>query len=177
VFTRRTFLKTGLAGGALLALAAAFREPLTRRGRQALMEGYPLVASERTVVAAIASVILRGVMPGKDPERGAALSRVVDGVAVAVSSLGASAQWEISELFALLMFPPTRIAVAGLLRPWEQAADADIESFLAAWRDSRFGLLQSGYQALHDLVLGAWYADPSSWAAIGYPGPPQLGQS
>jgi hypothetical protein len=24
---------------------------------------------------------------------------------------------------------------------------------------------------MHGLVLGAWYASPSSWAAIGYPGP------
>jgi hypothetical protein len=24
---------------------------------------------------------------------------------------------------------------------------------------------------MHDLVLGAWYANPSNWAAIGYPGP------
>jgi hypothetical protein len=32
-------------------------------------------------------------------------------------------------------------------------------------------MLQTAYHALHDLVLGAWYADPSSWTAVGYPGP------
>jgi hypothetical protein len=31
-----------------------------------------------------------------------------------------------------------------------------------------------GYQAMHDLVLGSWYADASSWDAIGYPGPTKL---
>jgi hypothetical protein len=31
--------------------------------------------------------------------------------------------------------------------------------------------LRSAYQALHDLVLGAWYANPANWDAIGYPGP------
>jgi hypothetical protein len=36
-------------------------------------------------------------------------------------------------------------------------------------------LLQQGYQALHDLVLAAWYARPDSWPAIGYPGPPEVG--
>ena len=41
-------------------------------------------------------------------------------------------------------------------------------SFLRRWQHSRLDLLKSGYQALHDLVLGAWYADPQSWAAIGY---------
>jgi hypothetical protein len=24
---------------------------------------------------------------------------------------------------------------------------------------------------MHDLIIGAWYADPSTWEAIGYPGP------
>ena len=54
---------------------------------------------------------------------------------------------------------------------------ADIEKFLRNWQESGADLLKSGYQALHDLVLGAWYADPASWAAIGYPGPPSLVQS
>jgi hypothetical protein len=174
---RRTFLKTGIAGGALLALAAAFHEPLARRGKQVLVAGYPLAASERTVVAAVVPVILRGVLPAGGPERAAALSRSVDSVAVAVGSLSASAQREMSELFALLMFPPARIALAGVMQPWEQAAEADVESFLVGWRYSRLGLLQSAYQALHDLVLGAWYAEPLSWPAIGYPGPPPLDQS
>jgi len=35
----------------------------------------------------------------------------------------------------------------------------------------RFALLRIAYHALHDLVLGAWYAQPSNWVAIGYPGP------
>lgn len=39
----------------------------------------------------------------------------------------------------------------------------------------RFDLLKSGYAALHDLILGTWYAQPESWAAIGYPGPPLPG--
>ncbi len=46
-----------------------------------------------------------------------------------------------------------------------------MSAFLARWRDHRVALLQSGYQALHDLVAGAWYSDPSAWPAIGYPGP------
>jgi len=54
---------------------------------------------------------------------------------------------------------------------------ADIEKFLRNWQESRVDLLKSGYQALHDLVFGAWYADPASWAAIGYAGPPSLVQS
>jgi hypothetical protein len=46
-----------------------------------------------------------------------------------------------------------------------------VAEFLQGWRTHRFGMLRGAYAALHDLVLGAWYAQPDAWAAIGYPGP------
>jgi hypothetical protein len=46
-----------------------------------------------------------------------------------------------------------------------------VSAFLQDWRLHRLGLLRSAYHALHDLVLGAWYAQPASWLAAGYPGP------
>ena len=48
------------------------------------------------------------------------------------------------------------------------------KTFLAALRDSSIGLKQQAYFALHDMVLGSFYAEPASWAATGYPGPPKL---
>jgi hypothetical protein len=35
-------------------------------------------------------------------------------------------------------------------------------------------LLRSGYAALHQLVLAAWYGNARAWPAIGYGGPPSL---
>ena len=172
MFSRRQFIKTGIAGGLLLAAAAVLHRPLDRMGKQALVAGNPLDPSLRTVVRAVAPVMLQGVFPAAGPERGAALERITRGVALAVDALSAASQKEVAELFALLAFAPTRIAVAGVAASWDQASVADIEGFLRRWQDSRLDLLKSGYQALHDLVFGAWYADPESWAAIGYPGPP-----
>lgn len=177
MFTRRQFIKTGIAGGLLLAGAAIFRKPLDRVGKQALVAGNPLDPSLRTVVTAIAPVILQGVFPAADPDRAAALERIAKGVALAVGALGAASQKEVAELFALLAFAPTRVAVARVGASWDQASAAEIEGFLRRWQHSRLDLLKSGYQALHDLVLGAWYADPHAWAAIAYPGPPMLVQS
>ena len=57
---------------------------------------------------------------------------------------------------------------------WPDAPTAEVAAFLEAWRRHRATLLRSGYAALHDLVLGTWYADRDAWAAIGYPGPPSL---
>ncbi len=177
MFTRRQFIKTGIAGGLLLAAAALLQKPLDRAGKQALVAGNPLDPSLRTVVRAIAPVILQGAFPAADPDRAAALERIAKGVALAVGALSAASQKEVAELFALLAFAPTRIAVAGVSASWDQASVTDIEGFLRRWQHSRLDLLKSGYQALHKLVLGAWYADPQAWKAIGYAGPPALVKS
>jgi hypothetical protein len=100
--------------------------------------------------------------------------KTADGVGVAIAGLSASAQREIAELFGLLGVAPARMLVAGVWPSWENASAADIAAFLERWRTSRFALLRSAYAALHDLVLGAWYGDAGSWAAIGYPGPPEV---
>ena len=81
---------------------------------------------------------------------------------------------ELDQLFALLAFAPTRCLVAGVWSPWPEASRESIAAFLLRWRDSRFALLRSAYDALHQIVLGAWYANPRAWPAIGYTGPPSL---
>jgi hypothetical protein len=175
--SRRVFLKTGFAGGVLLAAIATFHDPLNRWAKNELVGRLPRDIARVAVLTAVVPVVLGGALPTDQPGRAAAVSRAVEGVAVAVGALGAAAQEEVAELFALLMFAPTRIAVAGVTSSWEKVGEDEVAAFLTRWRTSRLGLLQSGYQALHDLVLGAWYADPANWQAIGYPGPPRLGKT
>ena len=57
--------------------------------------------------------------------------------------------------------------------PSSASRPEQVSAFLQDWRLHRLGLLRTAYHALHDLVLGAWYAQPASWEAIGYPGPLQ----
>src|SRR5690606_41719616 len=68
-----------------------------------------------------------------------------------------------SDLFALMAIPPTRLALAGLAHSWRDATVAEVSSVLQGWRTHRLELLQSAYHALHDLVVGSWYADPAQW--------------
>jgi hypothetical protein len=171
--TRRQFITTGIIGGALLAGAYALRKPLDRVGKRGLVESFPLEASLRLVIAAVAPAILAGALPVAGDERRAAIDRATDAVAFTVGKLSATAQREVAELFALLAMPAGRIVAAGVRAPWPEATDSDVRGFLDGWRHSRFDLMKSGYLALHDLVLGAWYADGGTWAAIGYPGPPE----
>jgi len=93
-----------------------------------------------------------------------------------VAQLSPAAQREVGELLSLLTLAPTRGLATGVWSDWAEASVQDVTAFLERWRHSRIGLLQSGYHALHDLVLGAWYADPQSWPSIGYAGPPALGR-
>ncbi len=171
--TRRQFIKAGLAGAAALAAAGLFWSRSPRQG-PAEAAAPALSAAQRDIVAALAAALLAGALPAAGEERAAAVARAVDGVGVAIAGLSAAAQKELGELFALLGFAPARLLLARLRPGWRMASPEEVAAFLQGWRESRFLLLRSAYAGLHDLVLGAWYGNPDTWAAIGYPGPPRL---
>jgi hypothetical protein len=173
MLTRRQFIKAGIVGGAALTAAGIFySRSLKEAPAGAVPQGLTLPG--RAIIAAIVPVVLAGALPASGEARRQAVARTVDGVGVAVSGLSAAAQKELTELFALLGFAPARVLLAGLWPSWEEATPAQIADFLQGWRFSRFALLRSAYAGLHDLVLGAWYGTPDAWAAIGYPGPPEM---
>ncbi|MEP7181695.1 MAG: hypothetical protein ABI886_05885 [Betaproteobacteria bacterium] len=174
--SRRTFLVAGVAAGAALSLAWWLRGgrdagSVPADGTDALSA---LDAQAPSIIAAIVPVMLDGALPAAAAQRAEAIRETVANVSSTVAGLPPSARNELSELFALLAFAPARLAVARVSAPWAQAERADVAAFLEHWRTSRFALLRSAYDALHQLVLAAWYANPKSWAAIGYPGPPAL---
>ncbi len=162
--SRRTFLKAGLIGGGLLAAG----------GLAALLAGREATRDRETVLRALVPVLLDGALPDAPQERDAAIARCVQGVGTAVAGLAPAAQDEAAQLFALLAMAPTRRLLAGVGDGWDKASADEVAAFLNRWRTHRLALLQSGYQALHDLVLGAWYGDERSWRAIGYGGPLNL---
>lgn len=167
---RRTFLTVGLAGAATLAaagwLASALRTPSRSRG---------LDEEAREIIAAIVPVMLEGALPGGPADREAALNETVAGVDRAIQGLAPAARTELGQLFALLALAPARRALAGVASPWERATRGEIDAFLEAWRSSGWTLKRSAYDALHQIILAAWYGNPRSWAGIGYPGPPRIG--
>jgi hypothetical protein len=166
--SRRTLLKAGVAGGAVLLLA---RWLYTSTTGPAPTTSGALDAPARAVIAAIAPVMLAGALPAND---GTSLQEVVAGVEQAIAGLPSAMRKEIDQLFALLSFAPTRALLAGIWSPWPQASSPSIRAFLDHWRDSRLALLRSAYGALHQLVFGAWYGNSHAWSAIGYAGPPSL---
>lgn len=164
MLNRRQLIQTGLAGSLFLG----FSGWINAAG------GRSLSTAERAMLASVAAAFLDGALPKEGELRQKLLERTVDGIAKAVAGLSVATQKEIGELFGLLTIAPARLLVAGVVNSWSNANLAEVTAFLESWRGSRFGLLQSGYAALHDLTFGAWYARPDSWDAIGYPGPPEV---
>lgn len=157
---RRQFLQVGIAGAIVLAAV-----PVMSRPR----------ATSAVLVGALAPVVLAGALPADPKARSEAVREVVEAFHRAVAGMSPAVQEEIGELIGLLTFAPTRILFAGLASPVEKSSPEQIGAFLSRWRRSDFDLLRAGYRALTQLIQASWYDNPSSWAAIGYPGPPRLG--
>jgi len=161
--SRRTFLKVGLFG--TLALAAA--GGLYRVTRPAeTPRPFEMDDAARSILAAIVPVMLKDAVTSQ-VEVDAAVGYVDD----AIRGLPLSAQKELQDLFALLALAPSRRLLAGIPDDWRNAKPEDVAAFLQDWRYSRIALFQGAYLGLHDLIVGSWYAQESTWASIGYPGP------
>jgi hypothetical protein len=158
---RRTLLKAGLAGGALLAAA----------GGVAIVAGRDARDDRKAVLAAVVPALLDGALPAAVAERDAAVRRCIDGVVAAIAGLAPASQTELEQLFTLLATTPGRRLLAGVPHAWKDADVAMVGAFLQSWRRHRFALFRGAYAALHDLVIGTWYADDAAWPGIGYAGP------
>lgn len=160
MLSRRAWIGTTLAAG--LVAAAGFAYEMQPED------------GDRAILAAIVPVMLDGALPTDPHARAAAIRDAVRGFDVAVAGLTPSVQRELARLFTLLRFAPTRMLATGVMHPWHLASNAEVARFLNAWRYSGNATLRSGYDALHALVLAAWYGNDASWERIGYPGPPHI---
>jgi hypothetical protein len=163
---RRSLLKLGAASAVLLALAggtATLLGPGLAAGR--------MTHPSRTVVAALSGALLDGSLPGPGPARAAALQNLLARVDTLIAGLPDHAQDELAQLLSLLATSPGRALLAGVDQPWHEAPVATIQAGLQSMRVSSLDLRQQAYQALHDIVGAAFFSDPATWKAIGYPGP------
>lgn len=165
---RRSFVKKGLLGGAVLVLGGAGLA--LQPGRRAFAPTRALgVLDDRgfQVMAAIAARVVT--LPGVDP---AAIAHGVDeNLARAVPE----ARADLARVLGLFENALPGLLLDGRTRPFTQLDPAAQDRVLEAWRDSRLVLRRGAYHALRKLCLGTAYADPAAWRAVHYPGPPLLG--
>jgi hypothetical protein len=167
---RRTLLQLGVVSAALVAIGggagALMYERAWRDGK--------LLPAGRQVLAAVA----RAVLDGSLPNDAAAQSRTIDSHLVrleaTVAAMPSHTQKEVADLLTLLATPPLRVTFAGLRAPWERASLADVQTALQSMRQSSLLLRRQTYNALRDLTHAAYFADPSTWPLLRYPGPRAL---
>lgn len=166
--SRRSFLKIGVLGALTLAAGGAiYRVANPPQPGRFILDG----AARSVLAAVIPSMVGSAMMPAEAAARVAAVSACIERVNGAILGLPLATQKEVQDLFGLLSLGPARRFLAGVPDSWAQATPQQIDAFLQSWRTHRIGMLQTAYLAMHDLITGSWYADPASWAAIGYPGP------
>lgn len=162
--SRRSFLKVGLIGAVTLAVVGGVYRMKTQ---SAPLSKFVLDADARSALAAIIPVILDTALP-PTPQ---ALDSAINAVQQTIAGFPLATQQEVQELFGLLVLGPTRRFLVGVPDEWSKAKSEDVAAFLQSWRLHRLSMLQGGYHALHDLIIGPWYGDESTWESIGYPGP------
>lgn len=167
---RRTLLQLGIGGAVVLAAVGggfALRTPgLDPQGR--MLEG------ARAVMHATARAVLDGVLPNDPSAREAALRAHLQRLDATLAAFPPATRSELSQLLALLAAAPGRLAFAGLRSPWPEAEVSDVQRALQGLRMSSLALRQQAYHALRDLTNAAFFADPSTWQKLGYPGPTSL---
>jgi len=166
---RRRLLALGIVSSLVLAVggsAVALLQPGLRDGR--------LVLQARGILRAVASALLEGALPGDAPSRDRSLGQLLDRIDAVVAALPGHTQGELSQLLALLGSAAGRRAVMGLEPAWESATVPDVQAALQVMRHSRLALRRQVYQALHEIVNGAYFADAHTWPLLGYPGPREV---
>jgi len=167
--TRRRVLFVGAAGAVALVAARWFAPGGTF---PPAAPGLSTAGAE--VVRALVPAMLDGALPPDPDARKTAIEETVGAVSAAIEGLPPLTRDELGTLFALLAFAPMRVAFAGTGTSWQSASVDDVQAFLGRLHASRWAVKRAAYDALHQLVFAAWYANPRAWPAIGYPGPPAL---
>ncbi|MBE0549039.1 MAG: hypothetical protein IH627_15600 [Rubrivivax sp.] len=163
---RRTLLIVGAGAGTLLALAGgtlALLSPGLQQGR--------LSTGGREMFAAVARGVLADLLPADSAARAQAIQAHLRRLDETIAGLPPALQAEINELVTLLASTPGRLVLAGLRPDWPQASAAELQAMLQGLRVSSLQLRQQLYHALRNLTNAAYFADASTWPAIGYPGP------
>ena len=169
---RRTLLSVGAATGLVLVSAGgalSLWQPARRDGR--------FTPAAQPMLAAVAAAVVGAMWPDAGPARTAAQRTHLENLEATIGGLPPALQAEVDELFTLLVHPVGRVALFGMAGPWERAAPRDVAEALQSLRTSSHAVRQQVFHALRDLNNAAWFAQPSSWAALGYPGPYPVGRA
>lgn len=159
---RRRLLQLGVVGAAVLALGGGLAA-LWQPG----LEGSRLSAAGRRQLGALAQALLDGLLPAGDAALQAHLTHFEDTVAAFPPAVRA----ELQQLLSIACNAAGRLGLFGRGTDLAELPLTERQALLEQLRFSRLAPRQQAYFALRDLNMAAFFAQPASWAAAGYPGP------
>jgi hypothetical protein len=121
--------------------------------------------------AILANVLLDGSLPVDPALRQRAIVEHVRRVELTVAGLPPHARVELRQLLMLLTTRLGRLALMGIADHWAEMKPSQLADALDRMRRSSLALRQQIYLALRELTMAAFYADPTAWRLLGYPGP------
>jgi len=163
---RRKLLVVGAATGVLLTIAGgalALLRPARIKGR--------LSAGSSAVMSAVAQTVLNGFLPADAAARAVALQAHLSRLQATIAGFPPAMQGEVDELLAMLAHPAGRAALFGMTADWAEAKPHELHAAMRSLQGSGAALRQQVFHALRDLTNAAYFADASTWAQLGYPGP------
>jgi len=170
--SRRSLVKRGLLGGALLAAGGAGFLAL-RSGASVSVPADGLLVFTPAQFAVLDALARRMVRPrhGWPSVDQVGVARAADRIAARVEP---SARKELQQLLGLFENGLAGFLFGGRTRPFTRLEGAEQDAVLTEWRDSRISVRRTGYAALRTLVLAGYYQSPAVWPPMGYGGPPRI---
>jgi hypothetical protein len=164
---RRTFIKRGVLGGALLMLGGGTALVLAPTKELATPTSPLRVLEPRgfQVLVAIAKRVL--------PE-GADAVAVAQGADLTLSYAAPEPGRDFGRLLMLFENALPGLLFDGRALPFTRLSPESQDAVLRKWRDSSLALRRTGYHALRRLCLAVYYASEASWPAVGYAPPSGL---
>src|SRR5690554_6573282 len=136
---RRTFLKLGLFGTALLATAGGIAS-LKGCSSDTRAQGYQqLRESDLPMLRRIIPVVLAGSLPPADQED--TLKSILQTMDNNLNHLSPSLNRQALQLFDALTLRVTRGPLTGIWGDWESASDQSVHAFLQGWNNSSLDLM------------------------------------
>lgn len=168
--TRRALLKLGLGASLALSTVGVASSLTGCSSSQPANDLQVLRDSDLPVLRALYPALV-----GPHPAMGSdAIASAIEQLDATLAHSSPAVQKDVLELLGLLSFPAARGPLTGIWGSWDKASPEQLDSFVQRWRDSRLDMLRLGHQALSQLLLMSWYAQPLAWEAAGYPGPPVI---
>ncbi len=165
--SRRSVLKTGLLGTALLALGGTGLALFPTKEVGAPTS--PLLALSAKSFQVLVAVAARVVTA-----KGAKPVAIAHGVDRVLSYALPETQDGIGNLLGLFENALSGLVLDGRILPFTRLSPASQDAVLQSWRTSRIPLRRLGYQALRKLTLAAYYMEESSWGPLDYAPPSGL---